>query len=353
MTTNKSWFSFEAEAKTKEGGKSVDIYIFDYIGSWECSALTFIETLKGIDVDEINLHINSPGGSVFDGVAIQNSLRHHKAKVTVYIDGLAASIASIIALAGDKIKIADNAFVMIHNPASIVWGDAKDLLKEAELLDKIADALAGDYSRKMGITVTEARILMDDETWYLGQEAVDAGFADTTFQGNQATAQFRFDRVSAKAPADAVSRFFKAGNPRNTQEVIDMQKIDKKDGDVSAAVTAEKEEQVIDTVVQQPTDVSAVVEAALKVDRKRQADIRDLGQRFGFSKAAEEFAASGKSLDEFRAHILEKSPDDWRATLAIKNPATQETETANEEAADGAAAVAKIKERRQARFGGK
>lgn len=347
-----NWFAFKAESQGT-GGKSVDVYIFDYIGSWEISARSFIEELKGLDADQINLHINSPGGSVFDGIAIQNSLKHHKAKVTVHIDGLAASIASIIALAGDEIRIAENAYVMIHNPASIVWGDARDMLKEAELLDKIADGLAGDYSRKMGITVAEARALMDEETWYLGQEAVDAGFADATFAGNQATAQFKADRVSAKIPADAVSRFFKAGNPHNHHEGQTMKKDEKKDGEVPAAVTAGQEKVETTAAGPQAPDVSAAVEAALKVDRQRQADIRALGKRFGFTDAAEEFAAGGKSLEEFRAHILDKSPDDWRSTLTIKNPATQESETDSAATADGAAAVAKIKERRQARFGGK
>lgn len=347
-----NWFAFKAEGQGTGGGKSVDVYIFGYIGSLEISARSFIEELKGLDADEINLHINSPGGSVFDGIAIQNSLRHHKAKVTVHIDGLAASIASIIALAGDEIRIAENAYVMIHNPASIVWGDAREMLKEAELLDKIADGLAGDYSRKMGITVAEARALMDEETWYLGQEAVDAGFADATFAGNQATAQFKADRVSAKIPADAVSRFFKAGNPHN-QEGKTMRKDEKKDGEVPAAVTAGQEKVETTAAAQPAAEVSAAVEAALKVDRQRQADIRALGKRFGFTDAAEEFAAGGKSLEEFRAHILDKSPDDWRSTLAIKNPATQESESDSAATADGAAAVAKIKERRQARFGGK
>ena len=351
---NKAWYAFKAEGQSKTGGNSVDVYIFDYIGSLEISARSFIEELKGIDADEINLHINSPGGSVFDGIAIQNSLRHHKAKVTVYIDGLAASIASIIALAGDEIRIADNAYVMIHNPASIVWGDARDMLKEAEVLDKLADGLAGDYSRRMGISIPEARALMDEETWYLGQEAVDAGFADTTYQGAQASAQFRADRVSAKIPADAVSRFFTAaGNPHNQHEEHTMDKDEKKNGKDQAAENGNKDQQGKEqaSAGQQPTDVTTAVAAALKVDRQRQADIRALGKRFGFEAVAEEFAAGGKSLDEFRAHILDKSPDDWRATLDIKNPATQTSEADSTTTAEGNAAVAKIKERRKAVFG--
>lgn len=131
-----------------------------------------------------------------------------------------------------------------------------------------------------------------------------------------------------------------------------------KNEEVSTADTAANE---LSTVVDgsagvplgQPVDVTVAVETALKADRKRQADIRDLGRRFGFDADAEAFANSDKSLEEFRAHILDKSPDAWKASLSIKNPAQQESEADQELAADGAAAVNKIKERRQAIFGSK
>jgi len=103
----------------------------------------------------------------------------------------------------------------------------------------------------------------------------------------------------------------------------------------------------------EPVDVKAEVAAALKVDRKRQTEIRDLGRRFGFDADAETFANSDKSLEEFRAHILDKSPEAWKASLSIKNPAHQDTEADQALAADGAAAVNKIKEQRQKRFGSK
>lgn len=360
---NKKWFSFTAAAENDT--KSTEIYIFDYIGSWEISARSFIEQLKNVDTEHIALHINSPGGSVFDGVAIQNSLKHHKASVTVYIDGIAASIASIIALAGDEIKIADNAYVMIHNPASIVWGEAKDMLKEAEVLNKLADGLAGDYARRMGISLEAARALMDEETWYLGQEAVAAGFADATFEGSQATASFNLDRVSAKAPKDAVARFAKPAGPHNNgeqimskeQEEMEKQKAqaaarEKAEAEAKAKAEAEAKAKTEADRTTQPT-VEEAVAAALKVDRQRQADIRELGTRFGFQGDAETFSAEGKSLEDFRAHILNQSPEKWRASLTIKNPANQQSEEDLRGNSEGDAAVAKIKERRQARYVGK
>ena len=120
-------------------------------------------------------------------------------------------------------------------------------------------------------------------------------------------------------------------------------------------VTSGQDAGVAETVtvatVQPPVDVKSAVAEALKIDRQRQADIRDLGQRFGFDADAETFANSDKSLSDFQAHILAKSPDAWKASLAIKNPAQQQTESESQELAEGSAAVAKIKEKRKARFG--
>ncbi len=349
---DKKWFSFTAAAADSA---SADIYIFDYIGSWEISARSFIDELKKVEAEEINLHINSPGGSVFDGVAIQNSLKHHPAKVNVYIDGLAASIASIIALAGDEVQIADNAYVMIHNPSAIVFGEAKDMLKEAEVLDKLADGLAGDYSRKMGISVDEARSLMDEETWYLGEEAVAAGFADSVFSGSQASAEFNLERISDKVPQEVIQRFAAKNRQSTEEEVMSeketrKQKTEDRNQDVEAdSISAQIENKPADTAADatDAVDLDAVVKKALVADRKRQAEIRDIGTKFGFTADAEAFAASDKSVDDFRAHILAKSPESWQASLAIRNPSVQASESEVASAAEGQAAVDQIKARRQ------
>ena len=367
---SKNWYSIKASADNKS---AAEVYIFDHIGYWDISARSFIDELKAIDADQIDLHINSPGGSVFDGVAIQNSIKHHKANVTVYIDGIAGSIASIIALSGDQIYIADNAYVMIHNPSSIVWGEAQDMLKEAEVLDKLADGLAGDYARQMDITTDEARALMDAETWYLGQEAVDAGYADSTFAGTQAAASFDLKRFSAKAPKAAIDRFTQtlpqgdttaSANP--TEETMSD-----KTAAAGAAETNEGESQTNETAtdvvdqgtatgaettasLDQPQDVQSVVDDAVKAalddERKRTAEITALGNKFGFSEDAETFIAEGKTVSEFQAHVLNKSPDDWKESLSIKNPSQQASESDLEATKEGDDAVARIKERRKASF---
>ena len=354
MNKKQSWYSIKAVADSDT--PSADVHIFDYIGYWDISARSFISELRGLDVEKINLHINSPGGEVFDGIAIQNSLKSHKAEVVVYIDGLAASIASIIALAGDQIEIADNAYVMIHNPSAVVWGEAKDMLKEAELLAKISDGLAGDYSRKMGITVDEARAMMDEETWFLGQEAVDAGFADAVFSGTSATAHFDIKRVSAKAPKEVVNRFCLPVPPKNKTEKKEAYTMaDEKEKLESVETEATEQEASQETGIAAVEEVAAVdmsveIKKALKADRKRQAEIRELGAKFGFTIAAEKFAGDDSTVEEFRAHILNKSPEDWRESLAIKNPAVQESEEELNNSGESDAAIEKIKARRKAKF---
>lgn len=145
----------------------------------EVGAKEFAEDLKAMgDVTEIELHINSPGGNVFAAQAIYSQLKNHKAAVSVYIDGIAASAASIIAMAGDNIYIPTNAMIMVHNPLTIAIGDAAEMKKIAEMLDKVRDSIIAAYRTKTGKDEAELKELMDNETWMTGQEAVELGFAD-------------------------------------------------------------------------------------------------------------------------------------------------------------------------------
>lgn len=164
------------------------IYIYDVIGCtcwWddECRCTTaknLIDELQGLRVDNLHIHINSPGGEVDDGIAIYNTLRNHSARKTTFIDSLAASAASFIALAADEVVIALTGQVMIHDASTIAIGDAAELRQTADLLDRYSDNIAGIYSRKSGKTVDEFRELMRAETWFTGAEAVEAGLADRT-----------------------------------------------------------------------------------------------------------------------------------------------------------------------------
>ncbi|WP_324681606.1 ClpP-like prohead protease/major capsid protein fusion protein [Bibersteinia trehalosi] len=174
-TNNQSWFTIKAAAND-----TAEISIYDEIGFWGVTAQQFAKDLKalGNNLKQINLHIHSPGGDVFDGIAIYNLLKNHPANKTVYIDGLAASMASVIAMAGNEIIMPENAMMMIHKPWGIQGGDADDMRKYADLLDKVESTLIMAYVAKTGKSETDLAEMLKEETWLTGKECVEQGFAD-------------------------------------------------------------------------------------------------------------------------------------------------------------------------------
>lgn len=181
------------EIKQAAQNNTLEIYIYGDVESdsydwWtdevirsETSANTFREELaKYADVAEIKLYINSNGGSVFEGTAIYNQLKRHPAKKTVYIDGFACSIASVIAMAGDEIIMPRNALMMIHNMWMCAYGNSAELRKTADDLDIINNAGKQAYLQKAGEKVTEELItrMMDDETWLTAEDCIRYGLAD-------------------------------------------------------------------------------------------------------------------------------------------------------------------------------
>lgn len=179
----------------------VEILLYDEISFFGINAQGFVRDLKAVDAGKIVLRINSPGGNVFDGLAIYNALVTHPARIEVHIDGVAASMASIVALAGDEIHMASNAFFMIHEPWSIVLGPAEDLRREADLLDKMTGVMAETYVGKTGAEMGEVTAWMEAETWFTAAEAKDAGFIDHITKADKKSAAAQFDlSVFANAP---------------------------------------------------------------------------------------------------------------------------------------------------------
>jgi ATP-dependent Clp protease protease subunit len=173
--------------------KHAEILLYDEIDPfWGVGAKQFAEDLRDIgDVSDINVRINSPGGDVFEGLAIFNSLSRHKASVTVTVDGLAASIASIIAMAGDTVEMSANAMMMIHNPWTMAVGDADEMRKTAATLEKITDTLIPIYANRTGADAAIIAEWMNGETWFDAPEAVEGGFAD--YIGDQVAVAASFD----------------------------------------------------------------------------------------------------------------------------------------------------------------
>jgi ATP-dependent protease ClpP protease subunit len=169
------WWNIVEAKKSSEPTK---VYIYDEIGFWGTSAKDFVKELDALDVNKFELHINSPGGEIFDGFAIYNSLKNHKAEITVFVDGLAASAASFIAMAGDEVVMAKAAEMMIHDGIAFAYGNEADMLETARVLGGLSDTIAGIYADRAGKDQQYWRDLMKETLWMNGQEAIDFGLAD-------------------------------------------------------------------------------------------------------------------------------------------------------------------------------
>lgn len=207
----KTWFDIKAKAEAE-----ADVFLYDEIGGFGVNARDFISQIRSSGAKKINLRINSPGGSVFDGLAIYNFLKEQD--VTVQVDGLAASIASVIAMAGKEVRIAGNGFLMIHNPWGGAMGDSEEMRQTADLLDKIRDSLVGTYAKKTGKDHDTIKRWMDEETWFSANEAKEHGFVDTITDEVAFSASVRsfkkapeiLNKPSPTAP-DAAKRAFRKG----------------------------------------------------------------------------------------------------------------------------------------------
>lgn len=156
------------------------IYIYDVIDSyWGVGAKSVISALAEIgDETDVSVRLNSPGGDVFEGRAIMAAIRNHKGKTTAYIDSLAASAATSIAIACDEVVISPGAFFMIHNASSAVWGDKNAMRETADLLEKIEGSIVADYIGKTGAESQQVIDWMNAETWFSADEAIANGFCD-------------------------------------------------------------------------------------------------------------------------------------------------------------------------------
>lgn len=218
-------------------GKEADIYIFGDITSWEwyendVSSYTLSKELQELDknIETINVHINSYGGEVKEGLAIYNLLRSHKAKVRTYCDGFACSIASVIFEAGDERIMSNASLLMIHNAWILTIGNANQLRKEAEDLDKITQASINAYMNCVSITEEELKALLDAETWILPDEALEMGFATSVVgaaETNKAAASARkalFDLFKNKNKPAKIISFNSDLTATNLEEIKDIVK---------------------------------------------------------------------------------------------------------------------------------
>jgi len=222
------WYRIEA----KDDDNNAEIIIYDVVGWPYNDAFDLIRNLGTIKAKNISVRINSPGGDVFDGVAIFNALKEHPAHVTTKIEGLAASIASIIALAGDEVQAHKNAMYMVHDPWVLAAGNQYDLREIADILEKISGNMVDIYSQNSNIGKKEIRDMLKAETWFTAKEAKERGFIDTIIDGKAVKAQFDlsmyanapdgFDAVAGREPTerDAEKALRDAGFSRNKAKAI-------------------------------------------------------------------------------------------------------------------------------------
>lgn len=226
-------FTFKASA----AGVPAVLAIDDEIGFWGVQAKDFRDSLNSVAGNDLNVEINSPGGDVFAGLGMYNMIRNWASTngrtVTTMVTGVAASIASIIMLAGDKRMMPKNTFAMVHNPSTFAMGTAEDLRDSADTLDKIGASLRNVYVDRMGMSAEAVDAMMAKDTWLTADECLANGFATDLTDAVKATAKFNMARADLPANIQAV---FKAQEP--TAEEVAAAAKEKADADAAAIEAA-------------------------------------------------------------------------------------------------------------------
>ena len=306
----KNWYSITNKSET-----SAEVCIYEEIGSYGITAKAFLDEIKNIGNRKITLRINSPGGEVFEGLAIYNRLREHPGGVEVKIDGIAASMASVIAMAGAPVTMAANALLMVHNPSGLCVGNSADMRELADMLDKVRGSLTGAYERKTGKSAEEICAMMDAETWLNADEALAAGFCDEITGELKLAASVGKLALSGKL-ADREKTFDKVLNVHELSTSIN-----KMTEPTSPEVPATPP---VEPAPAAPVAVAPIASATVTItasadelraegaaqERQRIADIRAWAgvvakvQKIDISAAVDAHVANGKSLAEFKEHVI-------------------------------------------------
>ena len=336
-------FSFSAAASPDE---PTTLSIYDEIGFWGVQAKDFISQLAGVSSSAIHVEINSPGGDVFAGLAIYNALKASGKEIVVKVMGVAASAASLIAMAGDKIQMPKNTFMMVHNPWSVAVGTAQDMRAEADVLDKIGTSLRDTYAARTGLPADEIETMLATDTWLTADEALAKGFATEVVENVNANA--KFDMARADLP-EAVRAVFKAQAEQPTAEELAAlaaaQAETQAQADAEAAAAAAQAASAAEPLADQIAAAAAkagfeaysplwavactsMVDVAARIDSAK--EIKALCAVAKKADMADGFIKGNKLLDEVRAELVK--------ALAHQdsNTHTDGSQTVNSQATDPA-----------------
>ena len=336
---NPFWI-IKAKANSKD---SAELRLYGVIGEddyWDdITAKQFSDDLKEYaDVKNIDIRINSPGGSVFAGQAIYSMLKRHSAYKTAYIDGLAGSIASLIPMAANKVIMPVNSMMMVHKPWGPVVGNADKMRKTAETYDKIGESMAAVYQAKTGLSKEEILQIMSDETWMSADEAVEKGFADeieaelkiaACIEGNNLKINgqdiditkfknfknewFKTDADPSgqkpEPPAIKPKRIVNSDKTKERGKTMELKALCAKLGlNYDTLIAAGRTDEQIEALVISKVSVDNS-EAAVKAEQQRNADIIKLGQEYNAKDLAIQFISEGKPVGEFKDALLKAQKD--------------------------------------------
>jgi len=297
----KSWYTIRARTSGTE------VLIYDEIGAYGVTAKGFLAELGALPDDAaIDLRLNSPGGSVFDAVAIYNALKRHAGDITVWIDGIAASAASYIAMAGDTIVMPENAFLMIHDPSGLVMGTAEDMRSTAEALDKVKGSLIQGYASKSGKGDEEIAALMAAETWLDAKDALDLGFIDRIAEPVKLAASFDVARFR-NAPPEVVEAASEVDEPAAPEP--------QSEGVAYANTLPDPEHPAAETPTMAASESAMADTATVRAEAMAHARaVIDLCRLAGQPQMAGRFLEEDVALDEVRNRLLAAKAE---ATLDI------------------------------------
>jgi ATP-dependent protease ClpP protease subunit len=282
--TKKQWF----DLSQAESGGPADIYLYDDIGMWGTTARDFVESLLAANATSLNIYINSAGGDVAEGLAIYNALKRHEAKKTIYIDGIAHSIASVIAMAGDEIVMPETAMMFVHKPWAITAGNSDDLSRTASQLDAWETAIIAAYAAKTGMGTADIAAMLKDEKLLSSAEAIELGFADKSTT-NDAPVQMSY---RGAVMARVFAKFKGVNSMTDEKPEIEV---------AEEPVAIAEVEPVSEPVDEHPEPVEAEPAAEPAVDAR--AEFKTFVDRFGSDRAARYFA-EGLSFDDAQVAYL-------------------------------------------------